>query len=425
VVPKHRRSELEPSMAPVGAPVNTAEFWPEKVGYSQAVTTAEPMAVHGQWPAGYGYPAWNGYNDDPSWNGYDRPSWNGYNAPAWNDYDGGAADPRWAPAPEGHSWQELQNWQEWAPPPMLYPDHPSAPVPRVQFPADHPSGPMPAFREPDPDLDWREDGQEDWRERPGYHRQRDPGWQESTEYRRSQDRDSIWTAGRVHPLADSQKAQLTQEAQDYAAAIREAAEREAEAITQQATSQAAAIREAAERDARELLARLDSMSGELSRVAAYVTENLGAPVTPAIAPALPDAAPAPALPGPRPASPETRPAKPDSRPARPDSKPADPAKPRTTPAGKPQKRPRQLQAMRIATYSTAALLSFAVISGAAEIGVHGYKFFVFRGGGVGQTPGNETDQQFLAREAAAAHHAAAPRGRHARRSHGVVEVHHR
>jgi hypothetical protein len=386
VVPKHRRSELEPSMAPVGAPVNTAEFWPEAIGYDQAAATAGPMAVHGEWPGGNGYPGWNGYDgapastgyDGPAWNGHDGPAWNGYDAPAWNDYDGGAADPRWAPAPEGHSWQELQNWQnwqEWAPPPMLYPDHPSAPVPRVQFPADHPSGPMPAFREPDPDLDWR--------------------------------------------------AQLTQEAQDYAAAIREAAEREAEAITQQATSQAAAIREAAERDARELLARLDSMSGELSRVAAYVTENLGAPVTPAIAQALPDAAPAPALPGPRPASPQTRPAKPGSRPARPDSKPAEPAKPRTTPASKPQKRPRQLQAMRIATYSTAALLSFAVISGAAEIGVHGYKFFVFRGGGVGQTPGNETDQQFLAREAAAAHHAAAPRGRHARRSHGVVEVHHR
>jgi hypothetical protein len=362
-------------MAPLGAPVNTAEFWPEAVRHGQAAATAEPMAGHGQWPAGYGYPAWNGYNDDPSWNGDDRPSWNGYDAPAWNDYDGGAADPRWAPAPDGHSWQELQNWQEWPPPPALYPDHPSAPVPRVLFPADHPSGPMPAFRAPDPDLDWR--------------------------------------------------AQLTQEAQDYAAAIRAAAEREAETITQQATSQAAAIREAAEREARELLARLDSMSGELSRVAAYVTENLGVPAvpaTPALAPALPDAAPA--LPGPRPASPQTRPAKPDSRPARPDSKPAEPAKPRTTPPSKPQKRPRQLQAMRIATYSTAALLSFAVISGAAELGLHGYKFFVFRAGGVGQTPGNETDQQFLARQAAAAHHAAAPRGRHARRSHGVVEVHH-
>jgi hypothetical protein len=151
-------------------------------------------------------------------------------------------------------------------------------------------------------------------------------------------------------------------------------------------------------------------------------------VIPAIAPALPDARPA--RPDQVPAPPHSRPAEParpdrPAKPERPDSKPAEPAKPKTTPASKPQKRPRQLQAMRIATYSTAALLSFAVISGAAEIGLHGYKFFVFRGGGVGQTPGNETDQQFLAREAAAAHHAAAPTGRHARKSHGVVEVHHR
>jgi hypothetical protein len=75
--------------------------------------------------------------------------------------------------------------------------------------------------------------------------------------------------------------------------------------------------------------------------------------------------------------------------------------------------------MRIAKYSTAALLSFAVISGVAEAGLHGYKFFVFREGGVGQTPGQETDQQFLNREAAAAHQAAAPKGRHAKQSHAA------
>ena len=79
--------------------------------------------------------------------------------------------------------------------------------------------------------------------------------------------------------------------------------------------------------------------------------------------------------------------------------------------------------MRVASYSTAALLSFAVISGATEIGLHGYKFFVFRAGGVGQTPGNETDQQFLGREAATTHQVMAPKGRHARKPHHLVVVH--
>ncbi len=72
--------------------------------------------------------------------------------------------------------------------------------------------------------------------------------------------------------------------------------------------------------------------------------------------------------------------------------------------------------MRIATGATAALLVFAMATGAAEVGLHGFKFFVFREAGVGQTAGNSTDQQFLNRQAAAAHHSA-PQGRHARKTH--------
>jgi hypothetical protein len=397
----------------------------------------------------------------------------------------GGADPGWAAAPvapvapvpvapvaaAASSWQELHYWQDWGPPPELHSDHPSAPVPRVRFPADHPSGPMPAVYAPvAPDRrETTGHGHQPGRGYPeasayyetaGYQRQTGPGGQETTAFYHqagpsgprsepparpfqnqvSPNRDSIWTAGRVLTMADDQTARLTREAQDYAAAIREAAEREAAAITQHATSQAAAIREAAEREARELLIRLDSMSGELTRVAAYVTDNLAAPALPATAPAplatapaQPATAPAPpeaepALPGPRSAPPVTRPAKPDSKPAgltRPAKPETGPTGPRTRPASKPQTRPRQLQAMRIATYSSAALLSFAVISGVTEAGLHGFKFFVFRAGGVGQTPGNETDQQFLAREAAAAHHAQAPKGRHARKSHGTVEIHHK
>jgi hypothetical protein len=79
--------------------------------------------------------------------------------------------------------------------------------------------------------------------------------------------------------------------------------------------------------------------------------------------------------------------------------------------------------MRVASYATASLLLFSVIAGATEIGLHGFNFFVFRAGGVGQTAGNENDQQFLARQAAAAHHAATPKGRHAKKTHETVVVH--
>jgi hypothetical protein len=198
--------------------------------------------------------------------------------------------------------------------------------------------------------------------------------------------------------------QITQEAQDYAGAIREAAEREAAAITKHATDEAAAIRGAAEREASELRARLGFMSGELGRVAAYVTDSLADSALPAAAPALP--AGGAALSNTMPAKPAATSARSDTRL---DTRSAGLVRPRTTAATKPRKRSRQLQAMRIAACGTAALLSFAAISGGAEVGLHGYKFFVFREGGVGQTPGHETDQQFLAREAAAAHHAGSPK----------------
>jgi hypothetical protein len=58
--------------------------------------------------------------------------------------------------------------------------------------------------------------------------------------------------------------------------------------------------------------------------------------------------------------------------------------------------------MRVATAATATLFSVAAISGAAEIGLHGFKFFTFRSGGTGETAGTVgTDQQFLAQQAAA------------------------
>jgi hypothetical protein len=604
-VPKHRRSEIESLLPSAG--VNTAEYLPEAVGYGQATATATawPAGSHSRvgpsangYPASNdydGYPAANGYDGYPASNGYDGyPASNGYDGyPASNGYGGAAAEPGWA-APEGESWQDWQDWQDWGPPPAMHPDHPSAPVPRIQFPADHPSAPMPVTREPGlpqrrpggsartwkppseppdaghangnrrlhavPDdasaVDYpatapspaedrggRYPGQRaadragpDWQEATGfqrqpgpgpreatgyqrqagpprrnatgYQRQAGPGRQETTDYRResgqygpgpttgrfkdfrSPNRDSLRASGQVLEihhgqgredqvaLADGRAVQITREAQDYAAAIREAAERDAAAITQEATSradtitqeatgQATALREAMEREAAELRARLDSMTGELSRVAAYVTQNLAPSAMPATAPALPDVMPAfpdasPAPPQTRPARPDARPGRPDTaprtrpagpqtaprarppgpdgwaqpdtrpgtRPARPDTRPGrpdGPPRPSTTPAKGPQKRTRQQQAMRVATVGAAALLSVAVISGITEIGLRGFPFFVFRPAGTGETgpQGIPSDQQFLADEAAAAahHHTAAPSGRHARKSHPPVEIH--
>jgi hypothetical protein len=80
--------------------------------------------------------------------------------------------------------------------------------------------------------------------------------------------------------------------------------------------------------------------------------------------------------------------------------------------------------MRVATAGTAALLSFALIAGVTEIGLRGFPFFVFRDAGTGETRSTApTDQQFLAREAAAAHHTATPKGRHHKDT-KVPEVHH-
>jgi hypothetical protein len=553
VVPKHRRSD-DPSLVSVGAPVNRTEYGLD---------------------AGY-YPAPNGHSR-------------------------AASEPGWAEGPDGYNWQEWQDWHDWAPPAVMHPDHPSAPVPRVQFPADHPSGPYaiprglpgpgpagaggrpapagqdllrplpPALddhagsrrsaaqsargpgqargsgrhqgpaatetgsyvaaaiagaaagqvypdatrvqrepglprrdangfqrepglprreangfqREPglprreangfqrEPGLPRREANgfqrepglaRRDAngfqrepglprRESAGSQRQASPGWQETTDYRRetgpfgpgpgpasgryqngrSAGGDSLSRTGQLRALGNGGGVQVAQEAHDDAAAIREAAQLEAATITQHATGQAAAIREAAEREAAELRARLDSMLGELNRIAPSVTGSVAAPARPATAPALPDAEPAlpgrtralpataPALPGAEPGLPRRPSARPTTTPARSATKPgtrsAELAKPRTTSARQSDTRGRQARAMRVFVWATAAALAFAAVSATTEIAEHGLSFFLFREGATGETGGTETDQQFEAQQKAAAHPAAAhktpaPTGKH-------------
>jgi hypothetical protein len=127
VIPKHRRSD-QPSLASVGAPLYGAEFESEALGYSRAIDYSESN--------GYRGPTSNGYRSAAS-NGYRSAASNGYPS---SGYHNTAAEPDWGAVPEA------QDWQNWGPPPALYPDHPSAPVPRVQLSADHPSGPMPVLR---------------------------------------------------------------------------------------------------------------------------------------------------------------------------------------------------------------------------------------------------------------------------------------
>jgi hypothetical protein len=411
-------------------------------------------------PAGQGYLPPNGYDQ----NTYGASSYGGngyggaYDGGAYdgNGYGSAVAEPDWAAVPQGNSEQD---WQAWGPPPAMHPDHPSAPVPRVQLPddyqSDYPSGPLPppygpgqpgpaagssgtwSAPPPGPDAGYYRDSRPlrvvpnnasvaDYGppalrspryEPPQYSPPQPPpapqrsGGQHSRPPAAGRAGSGLWASPETSPFGPAQAEQMAREAQHYAAATREAAEREA-----------AAIREAAQREAAELRAGLDSMTGELGRVAAYITEHFAAPAMSAAAPALPGVRPA--LPGPRPALPAAQPPQPDAGPARPDTRPgparpapARPAEPNTPPARaakKPQKPGRQRQAMRIATYATAALLLFSVVTGIAEIAANGFGFFAFRGGGVGQTPGEETDQQFLAHQHAA-HHVVVPPARPAKK----------
>jgi hypothetical protein len=201
-------------------------------------------------------------------------------------------------------------------------------------------------------------------------------------------RDASTQATAIREAAEQDAAEIRQQASAQTVPVREAAEREAAEIKKQAAEQAAAVREAAEREAAELRAHLLEMSAELGRVAAYVTESLTSPTIPVTKPPPPPVA-----------KPATAPAvKPAARPVtKPATKPG--TKPAVKPVAKPGTKPRQYVAMRRITIGAAALVLFAVGTGITEMGLHGFKFFVFRAGGTGSTPGSViNDQQFLDKE---------------------------
>ncbi len=209
---------------------------------------------------------------------------------------------------------------------------------------------------------------------------------------------SLWLAGRILSGAESQAAEIRQEAYEQAAALRAAAEREAA----EARQQAAAMRATAEAEAADLLTSARTMSSELGRVAAYVTENLTSPGLPITRPAArPEAEPG-SEPTVRPEARPTRPAtEPTARPgARPSARRA--ARSATKPNG------RQVKALRKVVIALMAVFLVGAVSGTTEIALHGFSFFVFRnaGAGAGNSRNLEENQGPGQRDAPRAHHKA-------------------
>jgi hypothetical protein len=147
----------------------------------------------------------------------------------------------------------------------------------------------------------------------------------------------------------SDAATVQRQASGQSAAISEAAEREAAEIRRQASAQSAAIREAAEREAAELRAAMMEMPAGAGGVV-YVTEDLVGPAKPG----------------------EQLTTHPATSPA---TKP--PARPGT------RKKGRQVRAMRKVMIAFVAFLLVGVISGAVEVAMHGFSFFLFRNTGAG------------------------------------------
>ena len=212
-------------------------------------------------------------------------------------------------------------------------------------------------------------------------------------------RDSLRLAKRILDEASTQAAGIRDKARQDAAAMLAAAQQEAATARQQA----AATLAAAELEAAEKRTVVMRLSAELGQVASYVTENLTAPATSAVQSADPPAVRSAERSAPRPGDrPATRRAGlAVGRPApRPTTRPAD------SPVDRPAARPRQFVAMRLTVIATAAVTLLAAAAGSAQIALHGFRFFVFRAAGTGETPrsGLQEDQGPGQPDAPGAHH---------------------
>jgi hypothetical protein len=223
-------------------------------------------------------------------------------------------------------------------------------------------------------------------------------------------REQIWDAG-ASQLADwiiedanQQAAEITRQARSQASSSLADAQQEAAELVRRTGEQAALTIEAAELQAAEIRATMMKLTTELTGMAAYVTQNLTpAPATPELRAPAPAAfaPPASAPPTARPAAqPITNPAAEPG--AAPSARPA--AAPRTRPGATTGARPgattaarpavkanaksRQHAAVRVMSVFTAAMVLFALTAGGTEVALHGFKFFVFRSAGTGETSGS-------------------------------------
>jgi hypothetical protein len=186
-----------------------------------------------------------------------------------------------------------------------------------------------------------------------------------------------------------------------------------------------AAERAAEKEAAHLRAVLLSLSEQLSQMADYLAENLtspgGAQAPAAAAKAAPVTVPGPAhhaRPATRPARPLVTPTRPATRHARPATRPALPVRRDVRPVTKPARsttRPstgaqgRQARAARKMVALLAALATVGVVSGAAELVLHGGPFFIFRANGAGASETGPVENQGPGQpDSPGAHHVPAP-----------------
>ena len=191
------------------------------------------------------------------------------------------------------------------------------------------------------------------------------------------ERVQVWDAGSVELAtwiiseANQQAADIRHEARDQMSASLADARQEAADLVRRASEQATATLAAAEMEAAEMRAAVTQLSTELGGVATYVTENLLGLAPPTVRPV--------ARPVPEPV-------------ARPGIRPR--AKPGSRSASRQKGSPRQLVAIRVAAVATAALVLFVLVAGTTEVALHGFRFFVFRSVGSGETgPGGLQEDQ--------------------------------
>jgi len=176
----------------------------------------------------------------------------------------------------------------------------------------------------------------------------DPVWQQV---------EDLWDADPIRPAE-----RVLAEAHGKATEVVTTAERKAAEITRSAAEQAAATITRAEREAAELRAAATKMTAELAGMTADVVAS------------------------PRREAAEnlTRPAKPSTRPG-----PRPGISPRRTPSARPGAKPkrRQVRTWRKMVAAVVVLSLGGLTSTATEIGLHGFRFFIFRSAGTGATPG--------------------------------------